>query len=135
MRIRRKTREVGEIPLASTADIAFLLIVFYLAASALLEFHGITIPLPRADAPPMQILRENIFRIKISPAGEYVYNNGTVPLEELQEILHEARSSNPDLVVVVRVSPDAPSETVPALVARLHDENIRRVSIGMERGR
>ena len=43
-RVKRKTREVEEIPLSSTADIAFLLIVFFLAASALLELRGVHAP-------------------------------------------------------------------------------------------
>ncbi len=69
MKIRTKRRALEEIPLASTADIAFLLIVFYLAASSLLEFRGVQIPLPKKDAPPMQVLRKDIFRIKVNAAG------------------------------------------------------------------
>ena len=60
LKIKRTTREAREISLASTADIAFLLIVFFLAASALLEMKGIQISLPEKDAPPMQVLRKDL---------------------------------------------------------------------------
>lgn len=132
LKIKRKRRDAEEIPLASTSDIAFLLIVFFLTASALLEFRGVQIPLPKSDAPPMQILRENLFKIHISDAGEYTYEGKVIPLYDLQKMVRKAADANPELVVVLRVSPNAPSSSVPVIIKRLQDERIVRFSMGME---
>ncbi|MCB1316400.1 MAG: biopolymer transporter ExbD [Leptospiraceae bacterium] len=133
MKIKRKSREIQDIPLASTADIAFLLIVFYLAASSLLEFRGVEIPVPRKDAPPMQILRDNIFRVEINATGQFIHADTSTDLDTLQKSVRESFQKNPELVIVVRVDPEAPSERIPQLVRRLQDERIERISIGLDR--
>ena len=131
--IKRNTREVQEIPLASTADIAFLLIVFFLAASALLEFKGVQIPIPKKDVPPMQVLKENLFKIKISSEGAFLHEKTPLNLDDLQVKMREAYQANTQLIVAVRVDENAPSDRVPKLVHRIRQERIARMAIGMDR--
>lgn len=131
-RVKRKTREVEEIPLSSTADIAFLLIVFFLAASALLELRGVQMPLPVKDAPPMQILKENVFKIGIAPDGSFSHEQQNYELDELGELVAERNRENSELVVVVRADADAPARAIPQIVKLLQDLQIVRVSIGMD---
>ena len=131
--IKRKTRAVEEIPLASTADIAFLLIVFFLAASALLELRGIQIPLPKKDAPPMQVLTKNLFKIYIDGKGSFVYEKNGIELDALQIKMREAFRANSELIISVRVDAEAPIEKVPELVQRVQQEGIERISIGMDK--
>lgn len=135
MRIRRKHRDAEEIPLSSTADIAFLLIVFFLAASALLEMRGVSIPLPKKNAPPMEIEEKNLFRIEIDEQGRYIHENQAVDLASLKETAAEAFQENKNLVVVVRPFPDAPTATVPRLIRMLQELRIQRVSLAMKKGR
>ncbi len=133
-RVKRKTREVDEIPLASTADIAFLLIVFFLAASALLELRGVQIPLPKKDAPPMQILKENIFKIGIAPDGGFTYDGAVIERDALATQIQQSFAENSELVVVVRADAESPSRKIPELVRLLQELRIERVSIGMSSG-
>lgn len=132
MRIKRKTRSVEEIPLASTADIAFLLIVFFLAASALLEMRGVSLPIPVKDAPPMEILKKNIYRIDVPATGGYLVKNKTRQLEQIGKEVITAYTANAGLVVLVKVSPDAPSEAIPAVIQTLQNANIPRISVSMD---
>jgi biopolymer transport protein ExbD len=133
-RVKRKNREVEEIPLASTADIAFLLIVFFLAASALLELRGVQMPLPVKDAPPMQILKENVFKVGIGPDGGFSHDGQPFTRSELSETIAERFQANSELVVVVRADAEAPARAIPEIVKMLQDLQIIRVSIGMEQG-
>ena len=133
IKIKRKASADEDIPLSSTADIAFLLIVFFLAASALLEFRGIRIPLPRPDAPPMQIETKNLFRVEVRKTGELRYEGRLRTLKDIQEAMRESYKTNKALVIVLRVDPEAPSESVPRIVKQVQEEGIRRISIGMER--
>lgn len=133
IRFKRKTTEDEDIPLSSTADIAFLLIVFFLAASALLEFRGIRVPLPKPDAPPMQIDKKDIFRVEVRKTGDFKYEGKVRALKEIQETMRETAKKNPGLVIVLRVDPEAPSDRVPKFVKQVQEEGLRRISIGMER--
>lgn len=132
LKLKRKTREPEEIPLASTSDIAFLLIIFFLTASALLEFRGVQLPLPKPDAPPMQVLKENIFRVKLDREGSFYYENEKSRLDELQAKIQRRHRENPELVVVLTVDPQAPSGKVPEFLHRLNQINIVRFSMSMD---
>ncbi len=134
MKIKRQRRDAEEIPLASTSDIAFLLIVFFLTVSALLEFKGVEIPLPKKDAPPMQILKENIYRVSISADGSFQKDKKNMPLDEMISMIRDAHQANSELVVVLEIHPDAPSDRVPHFIKRIQDERITRFSMSMMKG-
>lgn len=133
MRIKRNTRGVDEIPLASTADIAFLLIVFFLAASALLEMRGVRIPVPKKDAPPMEILKKNIYQIDITDTGQFTNKKKTRRLEEIRTEVTNRFKINNKLVVLIKVSPESPVEVIPKIIMMLQEENIPRISISMRK--
>ncbi len=130
---RRKRRVVEEIPLSSTSDIAFLLIVFFLAASALLEMRGVELPLPRKDAPPMQILKENLYKVKVNAAGALMIDGEAVELDEMRRDIQERRTENPELVVSVRVHADAPAQAVPGILQMLREIRMQQISLGIDR--
>lgn len=133
IRVKRRTRQPEEIPLASTSDIAFLLIIFFLAASALLELRGVKVPLPKKEAPPMQIQKKDLFKIKIDAEGAYIHEGKATPLSELMTMVAEALRTNGDLVIVVQPSPDAPIETVPRILDELQKRNVQRISLSMDK--
>ncbi len=135
LKIKRKTRDQQEIPLDSTADIAFLLIVFFLAASALLEFRGIQVPLPKLNAPPMQIEKKDLLKVEVTREGAFRQDGKILSLNELQAELRQRAAINPGLVIVLRVHPDAPTDRVPQFVRRVQEENLKKISIGMEQVR
>ncbi|MBX7057555.1 MAG: biopolymer transporter ExbD [Leptospirales bacterium] len=132
MRLKSKRRYLEEIPLASTADIAFLLIVFYLAASSLLEFRGVMLPLPIKDAPPMEILKKDIFRITINGAGQLIREGERVEWSQLEREVRDQRSHNKDIAAIISVSAQAPVEVVPRLIHLLQQCQVQRLSIAME---
>jgi biopolymer transport protein ExbD len=131
IRIRRKRRKPEEIPLASTADIAFLLIVFYLATSSLIEMKGVTIPLPKPDAPPMQVLKKSIFRLSVDKQGSYLHEKTLYDPRSLLQRLIQGREANPEIIVVLSVSPSAPSDSVPRVVQIIREAGIEKFSMKM----
>ena len=133
IRLKKKRRAVDEIPLASTADIAFLLIVFYLASSSLLEFRGVSIPLPKKDAPPMELLKENILKIFIDKEGTLIHDKNKFTLDEMIQFMKEEQKKNPQIVVVLRVNKNAPSGMVPKLLREMQKANIEKFSLGMDK--
>ncbi|MCB1172778.1 MAG: biopolymer transporter ExbD [Leptospiraceae bacterium] len=133
MHIKRNSRTVEEIPLASTADIAFLLIVFFLAASALLEMRGVRIPVPKKDAPPMEILKKNIYQIDIDAEGQITHEKESLPWLQILSSANQESRKNKDLVVLIKVNPEAPVDVIPKVIQGLQDESIQKISVSMEK--
>lgn len=133
LKIKRNSREIEEIPLSSTADIAFLLIVFFLSASALLEMKGVKLPLPVKDAPPMEVLKKDLFKIKINLNGSFLIDKQIITLDELRNRIILERNKNENMVILLYVHPDAPSKRIPEIIALLQKNNIMKFSIQMDR--
>lgn len=133
IKVNRKSRDPEEIPLASTADIAFLLIIFYLAASAMLELKGVKLPLPKKDAPPMQIEKKNLFKIEIDKEQNFIYENKKYKIEEILPIMEESSKVNPELVFAIKVDPDCSSEIIPKLVSNMQKRNLIKFSITIKK--
>ena len=133
VQIKKKRRAIEEIPLASTADIAFLLIVFYLASSSLLEFRGVSIPLPKKDAAPMEILKENIMKIYIDADGKLRHDNKDFTMNEMIDLMKEKKKNNSNMVVVLRINKKTASGIVPELLRKMQKANIEKFSMGMDK--
>jgi biopolymer transport protein ExbD len=133
IKIKRKIKEPEEIPLASTADIAFLLIIFFLAASALLELKGVKLPLPKKDAPPMKIEKKNLFRLEITKSSEFVYENKLYKLNEILKLMEENSKKNPEIVFAIKVDPDCPSEIIPKLLYLMYQKQLNKFSLTIKK--
>lgn len=129
IKIKRKSKDPEEIPLASTADIAFLLIIFFLTASALLELKGVKLPLPKKDAPPMQIEKENLFKVEIDQNQNFIYEKKTFTLSEILTAMEEKYKQNPQVVFAIKIHPDCPSEIIPKLIYQMQEKNLIQFSI------
>ncbi len=129
IRIKRKSKDPEEIPLASTADIAFLLIIFFLAASAILELKGVKFPLPKKDAPPMQIEKRSLFRVQIDKNQNFIYEKKTYSFIEILELMEDNYIKNPEIVFAIKVDPECPSEVVPKLIFQMQKRNLIQFSI------
>lgn len=75
MRIKKNRSEVT-VSAGSMADIAFLLLIFFLVATTLSKDKGLMIQLP-PDVPstPTLIIDRNLFKIQISSSNKYLIEN------------------------------------------------------------
>ena len=64
----RKNRPTAEIPNGSMADIAFLLLIFFLVTTTISLDKGISLVLP-ADGNELEVNRKNIVSILINDKG------------------------------------------------------------------
>lgn len=131
IKIKRKSRDPEEIPLASTADIAFLLIIFFLAASAMLELKGVKLPLPKKDAPPMQIEKKNLFKVEIDKDQKFIYEKKMYSIREILDLMEEKSKENPELVFSIKVDPDCPSEVVHKLIYSMQKRQLYKFSLAI----
>ncbi len=84
----KKEREVPEINASSMADIAFLLLVFFLVTTTIDVERGITVKLPEwSEEPPeeQQIKKRNIFQVLVNAQNQILVRGELVSIDEIRE--------------------------------------------------
>ena len=107
MRLRRQS-VASEIPTASMADVAFLLIIFFLVASFYSVTRGIQFSLPKKDEAALTAEPEAAVLIEIARDGALTVDGRPMALAELQGYLRPKLARNPTKSVILQTSLDAP---------------------------
>jgi biopolymer transport protein ExbD len=97
MRFRAKKPTRAVIPTASMADIAFLLIVFFMLTSVFATEKGLQIVLPEKGE-EVKIKKSNIADVFVNAQGQVRINNEDVSLEEIKDKVSSLLAENDSLV-------------------------------------
>jgi biopolymer transport protein ExbD len=111
MKIARRELPV-EIPTASMADVAFLLIIFFLVASFYSVTRGIQFSLPKHDEAALTAEPEAATLIAIAADGALTVDSRPMPLQDLRAYLGPRLERNPTKSVILQTSLDAPYEAM-----------------------
>jgi biopolymer transport protein ExbD len=106
---RRRHSEIPSLNTSSTADISFMLLIFFLVTSSMDAGKGLKRQLP----PPPQdqeqvadILDSDIMTVELSAEGELTLDGKTITLQQLQQEVRQFAAVNPKhRVVAVKASP------------------------------
>ena len=137
MLIEKKSRVESEIPSASMADIAFLLLVFFLTTTVFNEEKGLELLLPEAKAEEVQISQKNMLHIIVQNNGMVVLRKGKNPEEQpidvdgLAERMRQEIAMNPKIIAAVKTVPDAKYYHMIAVLDELRDAEASRISLQM----
>ena len=97
-------------PAASSSDIAFILIIFFLVCASVQPETGMAQTLPRTEEEEDKKLRSKNLEVSITP-NNIVLNGNPLKLEEFRQRLAaalEAKTRQEDKVVVVKSAPKTP---------------------------
>jgi biopolymer transport protein ExbD len=114
MQLKSKLRLENTIPMASMADIAFLLIIFFLLTSTFARDRGLDIKLPRAAT--SQQLPKQAVTVQIGRDGELRLNGQPVQPQQFQQALAAALAKTSLKKVNVRADEDVAYGRVFAVV-------------------
>ncbi len=93
------------------ADIAFLLIVFFLVTTTMNQDKGIGMQLPPAGE-SKKIRKKNICNIWINESGQILINlEDQVSLDQLRANIEQRLSANDKLIVSLKASEETPYES------------------------
>lgn len=110
--MKRKQKVSDEIPTASLADIAFLLLVFFLTTTVFNEEKGLPIVLPE-QSEEVEVSSKNLMFFIVQPDGRVVVRRGeseqeqTVSYNQISNILLQALEANENLIAAIQTHPDA----------------------------
>ncbi len=128
MKVRRQDVP-AEIPTSSMADVAFLLIIFFLVASFYSVTRGIQFSLPKHEPEAFTVEPEAAVLIEVAAAGTLRVDQRPMTLAELQPYLRERLSRNPGKPVILNTSPDADYSHMTDVFDELRQAGVRSIVI------
>jgi len=111
--LERKERVSDEIPTASMADIAFLLLIFFLTTTVFNEEKGLPIVLPEADQEEVDVSAKNLIFFLVQPDGSIVVRRGeseqeqVVSASQVEDLLRAELAANENLIAAIKTAPTA----------------------------
>ncbi len=140
LRGRRGGSSNARIPTASTGDIAFLILIFFMSTSMFAKEKGLKIVLPEPTPPgeesAVKIPPENLLNVDVDPQGQVQVSLASEPekaelvsIPQLRELLVGRLAANKDLVISFRVSRRAPYRVMVDVFDQLKLAKAARVSL------
>jgi len=130
----KKSRVSDEIPSSSMADIAFLLLIFFLVTTTFPKDKGLAIVLPE-QAAEQEVSQKNVLHILINPDGTVIIRRGeseeeqTVSPNDVEQIWRQDVARNPNLIAAVKTHPDAPYRFMVDVLDALQAANSTKISL------
>lgn len=107
MKVKVK-RPDDTIPTSSMADIAFLLIIYFMVTTTFAATRGLDFALPKDDDTPPIIEKEDSVLIDIQPGGQLIVDQKPMEPDEILEYLKPKLENNPKKPVIIKPHPDSP---------------------------
>ena len=130
----KKSRISDEIPSSSMADIAFLLLIFFLVTTTFPKDKGLAIVLPE-EAEEQEVSQKNILHIVVNPNGAVTIKRGesqqeqTVRPNDVEAIWRQDVVQNPNLIAAVKTHPDTQYRFMIDVLDALHSAGAERISL------
>jgi len=124
---KRETKVENSVPTASMADIAFLLLIFFMVTTIFKMEDGLNVTLPRAETVAKQ-KRDRVMRVWIDAGGTISIQDKIVQVEQVKDIVLNALQENPLLIVAFNADHRTPNGVVSDVMEQLKEANAVRVS-------
>ena len=136
---KKKSKVSDKVPSSSMADIAFLLLIFFLVTTTFPKDKGLAIVLPE-EGGEVAVSSQNILHIIIQPNGLVEVKRGesqqvqTTPANGVEAIWRQDVSANPNLIAAVKTHPQAPYRFMVDVLDALHTAGAERISLQLFEG-
>ena len=118
----------GEIPTSSMADIAFLLLIFFLVTTTIDMDKGLGMVLP-AEGEELEINKKNILNCLINSTGNVLLGGEGVEIKNLSKTIGQKIAENDKLVISVKAHKASSYKDYVRVIDQLKQANATRISI------
>ena len=129
---KSRLRTAATIPTASMADVAFLLIVFFMLTAVFTTTQGLRFQFPKDDPTNLNVQPEESIHIKIVGEGQFVVDRTAMTLEEMGGYIQSKMNENPDKPVIIQTLADVPYFVMIDVFDLLKQLEVTNVSIPTE---
>lgn len=135
MILSRKRKGGSEIPTSSMSDIAFLLIIFFMATTKFDVKEGLSMVLPPAAQEGAEVVKlsdKDMTRILIMSSGEIMLNNlniGIFNQPVFDGKVRDIMAANPDMIFSLKTDREAKYNDMIKVLDRLKTAGVEKISL------
>ena len=118
----------GNIPTSSMADIAFLLLIFFLVTTTIDMDKGLGMVLP-AEGEEIEISKKNILNCLINSTGNVLLGGEGLEIRDLSKSIRQKLAENDKLIISVKAHKSTSYKDYIAVIDQLKRANATRISI------
>ena len=119
-----------EIPTASMADIAFLLIIFFLVTTSFNQEMGLSLTLPPvSDVEEVRVRQKNIVNIWVNAVGEILLGDEIISLQQIEPEIRRRLNENPLLIVSLKTDRATDYDDFIAVLDQLKKSGASKISL------
>ena len=119
----------GEIPTSSMADIAFLLLIFFLVTTTIDTDKGLGIVLPPPGDVEIEIRKENILNCLINSQGKVLLDEEPISVAQIHRVVGQKLRKNDKLIISVKAHPKTAYNDYVRVIDQLKMADAKRISI------
>ena len=127
MNFEKQQSVQSKVPTSSMADIAFLLLIFFMTTTIFKMEDGLPVTLPRVETSQKQ-QREMISRIWVNRDGVISINDKLVTVGNIEAIIVTMMQEKPSLIIAFNADDRCPYSVVSDVMEELKKANAVRVS-------
>ncbi|MDZ7375683.1 MAG: biopolymer transporter ExbD, partial [candidate division KSB1 bacterium] len=113
---------------ASLADIAFLLLIFFICTTTIDVDKGIGLVLP-PKGETKEVPKKNITNLLINAEGTVMLDENIVDVRDIRMIIQRKLMENPNLIVSVKTDPNTLYSDYIRVLDQLKQANATRISL------
>ena len=126
--IEKKRRDLQEINSSSMADIAFLLLVFFLVTTTISMDKGISLVLP-SEGNEMEVNKTNIVNILVNETGKVLLDDKPTRLKDIKGIAERRITQNDKIIFSVQTHPRTKYQVYIQVLDQLKSAKAQKISI------
>ncbi len=131
-KINRTIGVANEIPTSSMADIAFLLLIFFMATTIFKMEEGLPVTLPRAEA-GQRVPRNKVAHIWVMNAREMTIDDNLITLVDIVPLLRAKLAEDPALIVGLNIDKAVPWEIASEVIEMMKEAQALNASFTTDR--
>lgn len=126
---QRSSDVESDIPAASLADIAFLLLIFFMVSTVFRREQRRDIKWVQAEATKkIDAKRKDILHVWVQRNGDIYINDKLIPVENVSGVVRPIYADNRELVVAVRADREVPYSRINSITKQLQGAGAVRVT-------
>jgi biopolymer transport protein ExbD len=134
--IKKNSKVNDEIPTSSMADIAFLLLIFFLVTTIFDEEQGLQVVLPeKGPEAEQEVSPDNLLFLEVQPGGAVHVRRGESPNiqvithREVEALMRQSIAANPNVIAAIMTHPDARYVDMTNVLDGIQSAGARRFSL------
>jgi len=136
MLLNKRKKKQTEITSSSMADIAFLLLIFFLVTTTIDMDKGIDLTLPEKGGEEVKIKKGNIASLLVNAAGQVLLDDEPIDLSQIQNVIKDKldekgydTEGKPLLIVSIKTARDTDYDTYIQVLDHVKIAGVTKISI------